>query len=130
MVDWNDGTEAEAAVKRHTIKNWENIEQNCSQMKELADFCKSHHIQLVLITTPCWHTYYDQLNNKQLTKMYELTHKFQQEYNLPYFDYLKDTRFVADDFYDSNHLSDVGAIKFTKFLDKDIKSIQHSEGHN
>ena len=125
MVDWNDGTEAEAAVKRHTIKNWENIEQNCSQMKEIADFCKSHHIQLVLITTPCWHTYYNQLNNKQLTKMYELTHKFQLEYNLPYFDYLKDTRFVADDFYDSNHLSDVGAIKFTKFLDKDIKSIQH-----
>ena len=62
--------------------------------------------------------------------MNELTHKFQQEYNLPYFDYLKDTRFVADDFYDSDHLSDVGAIKFTKFLDKDIKSIQHSEGHN
>lgn len=130
MVDWNDGTEAEAAVKRHTVKNWENIEQNCTQMKELADFCKSHHVQLVLITTPCWHSYYDQLDNKQLTKMYELTHKFQQEYNLPYFDYLKDTRFEADDFYDSNHLSDVGAIKFTKFLDTDIKSIHHTEGHN
>jgi len=56
--------------------------------------------------------------------MYELTHKFVQENNLPYFDYLKDPRFKADDFYDSNHLSDVGAIKFTKILDKDIRSIE------
>jgi hypothetical protein len=92
-------------------------------MKELAEFCRSHHVQLVLITTPCWHSYYDNLNSEQLTKMYELTHKFIQENNLPYFDYLKDSRFKADDFYDSNHLSDVGAIKFTKILDKDIRSI-------
>lgn len=120
---WNDGTEAEAAVKRHTVKNWDYIDQNYTQMKELAEFCRSHHVQLVLITTPCWHSYYDNLNSEQLTKMYELTHKFIQENNLPYFDYLKDSRFKADDFYDSNHLSDVGAIKFTKILDKDIRSI-------
>lgn len=121
---WNDGTEAEAAVKRHTAKNWDYIDQNYSLMKELAEFCQSHKIQLVLITTPCWHSYYDNLNSEQLKKMYELTHKIIKEYNLPYFDYLKDPRFEADDFYDSNHLSDVGAIKFTKILDADIKSLE------
>ena len=124
MIKWNDGTEAEAAVKRHTAKSWDYIDQNYLRMKELAEFCKSHNIQLVLITTPCWPSYYDNLNSEQLTKMYELTHKFVQENNLPYFDYLKDPRFKADDFYDSNHLSDVGAIKFTKILDKDIRSIE------
>ena len=35
-----------------------------------------------------------------------------------------DDSFEADDFYDSNHLSDVGAIKFTKLLDEDIRSIE------
>ena len=124
MGKWNDGTEAETVVKRHTYKNWGAINQNYALMKEMADFCKSHKIQLVLITTPCWHSYYDHLNGEQLAKMYELTHKIQQEYNLPYFDYLKDPRFEADDFYDSNHLSDVGAIKFSKILDKDIRSIE------
>ncbi len=124
MDKWNDGTEAEAAVKRHTAKSWDYIDQNYLRMKELAGFCKSHNIQLVLITTPCWPSYYDNLNSEQLTKMYELTHKFVQENNLPYFDYLKDPRFKADDFYDNNHLSDVGAIKFTKILDKDIRSVE------
>ena len=124
MAKWNDGTEAEAAVKRHTVKNWDYIEMNYEQMKDIAEFCKSHGVQMVLITTPCWHSYYDNLNKEQLSKMYELTHRFQKEFDVPYFDYLKDPRFKADDFYDSNHLSDIGAIKFTKILDKDIKSLK------
>lgn len=124
IAKWNDGTEAEAAVKRHTVKNWDYIETNYERMKEMAEFCNNHHIQLVLITTPCWHSYYDNLNKEQLSKMYELTHRFQKEFDVPYLDYLKDPRFKADDFYDSNHLSDIGAIKFTKILNKDIKSFK------
>ncbi len=124
MGKWNDGTEAAAAVKRHTYKNWSYVNQNYALMKEMADFCKKRKIQLVLITTPCWRSYYDHVNEEQLKKMYELIHNIQKEYNLPYFDYLKDPRFEADDFYDSNHLSDIGAIKFTKILDEDIKSIE------
>lgn len=124
---WDDGSEAEQAVIRHTAKSWDYIDQNYALMKEMADFCKSHGIQLVLITTPCWHSYYENLNKEQLSKMYELTHNFQQEYHLRYLDYLKDPRFDADDFYDSNHLSDVGAIKFTKILDKDINQLNQTD---
>ena len=123
MDKWNDGTEAEASVKRHTVKNWDNVDTNYKRMQEMASFCKSHGITLVLITTPCWHSYYENLNADQLSKMYELSHQFQQECGVHYFDYLKDPRFAADDFYDSNHLSEVGAEKFTKILNKDIKGI-------
>lgn len=122
IKEWNDGTEAEAAIKRHTAENWDYIEQNYSYLKDIAEFCRSRHIQLVLITTPCWHTYYDHLNKEQLSKMYSLTHKLVNQYKFLYLDYLKDKRFVAEDFYDSNHLSDIGAIKFTKILDHDIKA--------
>lgn len=124
IMKWNDGTEAEAAVKRHTAKSWDYIETNYERFKEMAEFCQSHNIQMILITTPCWHSYYDNLNKEQLNKTYELIHKFQKELNVPYLDYLKDSRFKADDFFDSNHLSDVGAIKFTKILDKDINSLK------
>lgn len=122
MTKWNDGTEAEAAVKRHTAKSWDYIDLNYARMKELVDFCKSRNIQLVFITTPCWYSYYDNLNKEQLAKMYELTNRFKNEFDVPYFDYLKDSRFEADDFYDSNHLSDIGASKFTKILNEDIRS--------
>ena len=123
ILIWNDGTEAEAAVKRHTAKSWDYIETNYNRFKEMAEFCKSHDIQMILITTPCWHSYYDNLNKEQLKKMYELTNRFKNEFDIPYFDYLEDPRFEADDFFDSNHLSDIGAIKFTKILDKDIDSL-------
>ena len=124
VAKWNDGTEAEAAVKRHTHNNWDYIENNYAMMKKIAEFCKRRNIQFVLVTTPCWHSYYNKLNDTQLNKMYELTHKIQNEYNnISYLDYLKDSRFEADDFYDSNHLSDIGSIKFTKILNKDIQSL-------
>ena len=46
-----------------------------------------------------------------------------KEYNISYLDYMKDTRFNADDFHDSNHLSDVGATKFSKILKADIDNL-------
>ncbi|HAE24622.1 MAG TPA: hypothetical protein DCG33_04715 [Prevotellaceae bacterium] len=120
-ISWSSGTEAEAAVERHKAKDWNSIGTNYERIKEMAEFCKEHGIQLVLITTPCWHSYYDKLARVQLQRMYELTRKFQKDSGVLYLDYMRDTRFVADDFFDSNHLSDVGAEKFTKILDKDIK---------
>ncbi len=120
---WNDGSEADAAVKRHTVDSWDYIATNYALMKDLAEFCKQHKVKLVLITTPCWHSYYDNLDKNQLSKMYELTHEFQKVLDLPYFDYLKDQRFEADDFYDINHLSDVGAKKFTEILNADIQNL-------
>lgn len=120
MTKWENGTEAEAAVKRHTAKTWNYINRNYSTLKDIADFCKKNNIQLVLITTPCWHSYYDNLDQRQFSKMHELTDSFRKEYNLLYYDYMKDKRFVADDFYDSNHLSDIGAEKFSKLLNNDI----------
>ena len=120
MNMWNDGTEAEAAVRRHTAKTWDHIDRNYARMKKLANFCKKRNIQLILVTTPCWHSYYDHLDQKQLAKMYELTNRYVEESGAIYLDYLKDPRFEADDFFDSNHLSDIGAIKFTKILNEDI----------
>ena len=121
MAAWNNGSEADAAVKRHTAKSFDYVEKNYKCLKEIAEFCKSHNIKLVLVTTPCWHTYYDNLGQEQLSKVYELTQKITDEYGYQYFNYLKDNRFVAEDFYDSNHLSDVGAEKFTKMLRKIVE---------
>ena len=123
MIGWNNGSTAAAAVTRHTAKTWEYIDPNYERLQNMAEFCKSNNIQLVLITTPCWHSYYDNLNREQLKKTYELTRQLQREYGLPYFDYLKDPRFEPDDFYDSDHLSDIGAAKFTKILNADIQSL-------
>ena len=108
-------------------KTWEYIPQNYSKLEGIIKFCKEKGIRLVLITTPCWHSYYDNLNDKQLNKTYSIIHELQQKYDLPYFNYLKDNRFTEDDFFNGSHLSDVGEKKFTKILNQDIVSLE--KGH-
>ncbi len=123
LKEWNDETEAVNSARRHTPDNWDYTTKNLAKMKELARFCKEQGVQLVLITTPCWPSYYNRISRQQLSKMYQLVDSLQSEYNIPYFNYLKDNRFLEDDFYDSNHLSEIGAAKFTKILIEDIQSI-------
>ena len=108
-------------LTEHT-KTWDYVEKNYVLMKEMAEFCKNRDIQLILVTIPCWLSYYERLNQEQLTKMHDITYRFQKEYNLLYFDYLKDSRFRKEDFYNNSHLSDSGAIKFTRILDQDIRT--------
>lgn len=127
MEAWNDGTEAAAAVKRHTAKSYKHEERNIGLMADVARFCQQRGIRLVITTTPCWHAYTDSLDSTQLKRMYELTRRFQQQYRLTYLDYLTDSRFEADDFFDSNHLSDVGAEKFTKILQHDLNVLRLSQ---
>ena len=91
-------------------------------MTEIASFCRDHSIHLVIVTTPCWKTYIQHLDPKQLNEMYQLISRLQSEYQLIYLDYFNDNRFDADDFYNCDHLSDKGAIKFTKILNNDIQS--------
>ena len=123
LKKWDNEKVAEEIVNSHRVSHLDFVDYNLSLIRGIADFCKSNGVRLVMIQPPCWHSYYDKLNQEQLNKMYELTQMIQDEYQLPYFDYLKDKRFEPIDFYDINHLSDVGAAKFTKILNEDIKAL-------
>lgn len=126
LLIWNDGSEAKAAAMRHSIRRPDLAALNYQYLKYIADFCITHKIRMILVTTPCWHTYCENLDKNQLSEMYSLIHKLQKGYNLQYLDYLNDDRFVSEDFYDSNHLSDIGAAKFSKQLNEDIKKLHYS----
>lgn len=121
---WKDGSEARKAVERHTAKTWDYTRQNYRYIKAIADLCLQQGARLVLITTPCWKSYYENLPEKQIRKMHALTQQLQREYDITYLDYMIDHRFTADDFHDSNHLSKQGAEKFTKLLNEDMKSVR------
>lgn len=113
-------TDAIAAARRHTAEDWSHLEENLFFFRKIVSFCSSHSFSLILVTTPTWHAYHERLDTGQLDKMYEVIHAMQHEYALPYYDYLKDSRFVADDFYDSDHLSEVGARKFSLLLKQEV----------
>ena len=120
MADWNKNDKRDAA----SAKTWEYIQKNYRILEDLIKFCKDRDINFVMITTPCWHTYCSFLEKRQLKKMYSIIHELQRKYGFPYFNYLQDKRFTADDFFNGSHLSELGEIKFTKILDEDIRSIE------
>ena len=119
---WDNHTEAIASAQRHTIDDWSLLDANVQLLDSIATFCEQRHIRLVLITTPCWSDYYTRLDHKQLQQMYATLRTLQQQHpTVQYLDYMRDPRFTADDFYDSNHLSNRGSQKFTTLLNDTIK---------
>jgi hypothetical protein len=111
---------SDAAVKLHTEKDSSLIGGRVRYFEDIARYCLKHSISLFVITTPTWHTYYEQLNKTQLNDMYKHIYALQKKYHFTYYDYIKDNNFIEDDFYDSDHLSDVGAKKFTLMLNDSL----------
>lgn len=113
----------ESAVNSHTNrKDWSMVDYRKSQLEDIIKLCRQHCVKVVLVTTPTWHTYYDRLYDKQLSKMYEIIREIVAKYpdEVVYFDFLKDARFKEDDFFDCHHLSDKGAKVFSTILNDSI----------
>lgn len=83
---------------------------------DLIRFCRERDIECVLITTPAWHTYRENLDSVQFADMKARTTRLAKNYGLPYYDFFADPDFGTQDFHDVDHLSDVGASKLTAKL--------------
>jgi hypothetical protein len=113
---------AKAAAKRHTHKDSQYLDYNLNYITSIIKFCKERSVRLVLVTTPKSHYYYDLVDDTdQQKENSQLIEDLKSKYGVEYYNYQKDSRFVSDDFYDADHLSDVGATKFTKILNEDLK---------
>lgn len=109
--------DASQTVCQHTALDWTAETSNINHLHDIISFCEERQIRLILITTPTWHSYYEKLDTNQLSRMYQIMHTFRSMHpSLIYIDFLKDARFQANDFYDSDHLSEYGAAKFTHIL--------------
>ena len=123
---WNEAW-ALAAAKSHTVKDgdWDtamrNLKEKCGILDDIVSMCQKKNIQIVMVTIPCWEEYVKHIDEQQWAIVKKVTSDYSKRSNVFYFDYFKDNRFNSDDFYDSNHLSDVGAVKLTKILKDDIQ---------
>lgn len=78
---------------------------------------KEKGIDVVLVSPP--HYWADfQPNKKQVEFLHQYIASLQQTYSIRYIDMQFDKDFVEDDYYNETHLSEFGAEKFTKKLDK------------
>lgn len=105
-------------TKKKDSKLYEKLNNEfCS----LAELTKSHHIRLVLLSTPLYKTYHELMNKTLIGEMNSFIHQLQAKYpHIEYYNYIFDNRFIDDDFNDAGHLSDIGAAKFSKIVKEEI----------
>ncbi|MCU0443944.1 MAG: hypothetical protein MUE85_03435 [Microscillaceae bacterium] len=117
------------AAWRHTQKNINQAKykkifaDNCQLLRQIIQWTKVRKIQLLLLTPPAFETYRLHINQAQL----KLTVQVAQEscnhnQHCTYINFLDSPQFVSEDFYDADHLSEIGAKKFSIILHNYLKN--------
>lgn len=120
-LDSRPGDWEEQGAKRAeatTIPVTDRAGQVERRLQEIVDFCRARNVETVLVTTPVWHTYREHLDTAQLNDMYLRTKRLANRNGLKYINLFDSKEFVDEDFHDVDHLSDVGAEKFSILLKK------------
>lgn len=93
------------------------LSEGLSNMKRIAKVCHDNQVRLVVVTMPCYQTYLNQVTERGLKDMYACVDTMRKVYpQIEYYNFLSDNRFTDDDFFNSSHLTTIGAEKFTKIL--------------
>ena len=106
--------------EKHRTMKAESISQNVQYLSELFEALRAKNISVVMLTTPCFRTYYEALDTERYARMQDEIRQLSEKYGIEYKNYLTDERFVTEDFQDSSHLSTKGAEKFTDIIKDEI----------
>ncbi len=114
-----------SAAERHLAKNDKYFNENVAILKSIIEFAKAKNIKVVLITSPAYRSYVDNLDKQQLGRTTQTASAIAADYNnTVYFNHLSDSSFAESDFYDGDHLNNAGAKKYTLKLDSLIRTAE------
>ena len=109
------------AAERHTAKiiDIECFEKNQKALENIIEFAKQKNIKVIFITCPAYKAYANRLNPKQLKSTIAIINKLCSENRntAGYYNLMNDKSYRAEDFYDADHLNEIGAKKLTLQLD-------------
>lgn len=89
-------------------------------VRQIVEYCRARGVEVVLVTTPVWHTFRENVDPEQQRNFETYTARVVEEYGLRYFNYYASEEFGPDDFHDVDHLNDQGANHFTTILSKNL----------
>ena len=109
----------EFTAKKHTAKNFNLYDENIKSLQKIVTLCRKNKVKVIFITTPTHASYYHNLNKNQLEKTTKTISKFvKNNSNCEYINMLTSDKFTNEDFYDADHLNEIGAKKLSLFLNK------------
>ena len=102
------------AAARHTAKDNLEYSTNLHLLDEIIAFAEHKHIKVVLFTSPAYKSYVSHLNINQLNTTISTIKKLNSAHRtVRYYNLLQDSSFHAQDFYDADHLNEIGAKKLS-----------------
>lgn len=123
-ADWY--TRGEKRAKEHTVDtiNHAVLNESYDYLRKMISLCKERNIKVILLTTPAYKTYTDNLNPRQVKIMEDMGNKISKENkNTIYLNLLTSPKFNQSDFFNTDHLSEIGAKKLTLLLNDTIKAL-------
>jgi len=117
----------EISAKRHTVLDRESekvkaeFDKNKLHLKSIIKWSKERNVKVLVLTLPAFKSYREHLDGEQLKKTIDATESICSEFdNCIYNNLLNDTAFVASDYFDADHLSEIGAEKLSRQIDSTI----------
>lgn len=117
-------TAPERLKEKHTGISLENFSFNRKHLNKIIIYCRAHHIEVILLSTPMYTTY---IRNEIAEKNYRRIQYADSLAALPgivHYDFEKSERFTVHDFKNDDHLNSNGAKKFTAIIDSIIVNYQ------
>ena len=115
-----------AAAGRHTYDITERSrveihDEQTNVLGKIVDWSKQKKVKVVFVTTPTYKTYYNRINAAQWDNTYKVIEDIcRKNSNCRYINLLKNegNLFTEKDFSDADHLSETGAEKMSKLINK------------
>lgn len=117
-----------SAAKRHTRENIDSgiykeiFEENVLIVNSIIKWCKKNDVRVLILTPPAFETYRRNLNHDQLAITIKAVMDISIRYdNCKYYNLLDDSSFKATDYYDADHLSEIGAAKLSRLINDKVQ---------
>jgi hypothetical protein len=114
---------ATAAERHSSAADEAHFNKNKNILNDIIKFAADRNIKVVLLTTPAYHTYTDNINKHQMQQTLSILEEVDSiSENVIYVNSLNDKDFTENDFYDGDHLNEIGAKKLSLKLDRIINN--------
>jgi len=92
------------------------INYNLLYLRKISELCRSNNVNLIVVTTPKSSYFTTRFPCFVMDKVLAAVKECERSCNFLYKNYYNDNRFCDDDFITTDHLDDVGGVKFTQIL--------------
>ncbi|MEO6670714.1 MAG: hypothetical protein ABIN36_14630 [Ferruginibacter sp.] len=115
-------TGGKIAADRHTAANQSFVPANLETVRSIIEFAKTKNIQVLFFTSPAYKSYIENLDRDQLNNTIHYASVLAASYNnARYINLLNDRDFLIGDFFDADHLNEIGTKKLTLKIHQLIK---------